>query len=394
MNLFDAERVRSGRAYLTVRLAFGLVGMGYDGLSGWMAPERVALLRRLPTDLGLVCFAVALVLLARRSEAFASRAWWFLVFDVCVLTALQMFVIRSYMELGVDPVRVGMSVVTTIGLLSMVVVAAQLSLDARVLFATGGTALAACGLLAWQVGDPTVFALGALFLVTAMLIGLYVPSRVPALVETAAQQLVTERLLFNVLPEKIAHQLREADEGSVIAEHFDAVSVLFADIVGFTELSERQSPEQTVEQLNEVFSAFDALALRHGAEKIKTIGDAYMVACGVPEPRDDHAVALVQMALDMQSWLEGRDLPFRLRIGIHSGPVVAGVVGRTKFHYDIWGDTVNLASRLESHGEPGRVQIGEATRALVEGRFELENRGTVHLKGKGATPTWFVVGRK
>lgn len=231
-------------------------------------------------------------------------------------------------------------------------------------------------------------------LLAFLLMTYFVSEKDRALDLLADEQQETRRLLLNVLPESVADRLRDAAEDEVIAEQFDSVTVLFADIVGFTQLTNEMSPTDMIACLNEVFSAFDQLASRYGAEKIRTIGDNYMVACGAPLRRDDHAEALVSMALDMLDYLDRSDLKnkgrMKFRIGINSGPVVGGVVGRTKFHYDVWGDAVNVASRMESHGEPGRVQIGDATRALLGDRFALEERGVIEVKGKGTMRTWFV----
>jgi adenylate cyclase len=176
------------------------------------------------------------------------------------------------------------------------------------------------------------------------------------------------------------------------------VSILFADVVDFTPLAERLPPAEVVGVLDRLFSHFDGLAERYGLEKIKTIGDCYMVAAGVPAPRSDHAHALALMALDMQAAMrsvdEVRQLGLELRIGINSGPVVAGVIGRKRFLYDLWGDAVNTASRMESHGTSGRIQITRATKELLEDEFVCESRGTISLKGKGETETWYLVGRR
>ncbi len=217
----------------------------------------------------------------------------------------------------------------------------------------------------------------------------------------AEEQLVvehdrSEKLLLNVLPPSISDRLKSGQES--IADGFADVSVLFADIVGFTELSARLPPEELVRVLSEVFSRFDDLAEEHGLEKIKTIGDAYMVAAGLPEPRADHAVAATRMALGMTQALqrvnEQHGHKLEVRIGINSGPVVAGVIGKKKFIYDLWGDTVNTASRMESHGQKGTVHVTESTARLIEGEFELECRGTIHVKGKGEMKTYFVVGAR
>jgi guanylate cyclase len=202
--------------------------------------------------------------------------------------------------------------------------------------------------------------------------------------------------LLNILPRSIADRLKA--DTRTIADHVNSVSILFADVVDFTPLAERLPPAEVVGVLDHLFSHFDGLAERHGLEKIKTIGDCYMVAAGVPTPRSDHAHALAQMALDMQAAMrsvdEVRELGLELRIGINSGPVVAGVIGRKRFLYDLWGDAVNTASRMESHGTSGRIQITRATKELLEDEFVCEPRGTISLKGKGETETWYLVGRR
>jgi guanylate cyclase len=202
----------------------------------------------------------------------------------------------------------------------------------------------------------------------------------------------SEKLLGNVLPAKIAARLKDGTEN--VADRFDSVSVLFADMVGSTVLATSLSPEEMVGLLNEVFTEFDAITIRHGVEKISTSGDNYLVAAGVPEVQPDHAVALVRVALEMCAYLDrrrsetGRDVA--MRFGINTGPAVAGVVGQRNFHYDIWGDAVNTASRMESHGEPSRIQISEATYELVKDVFECEPRGEIDVKGKGLMRTWWV----
>lgn len=206
----------------------------------------------------------------------------------------------------------------------------------------------------------------------------------------------SERLLLNVLPKEIVTILKN-EEGTV-AQRFDDASILFADLVGFTPLSVGMPPESTVELLNEIFSHFDMLVDDYALEKIRTIGDNYMVASGVPHPRSDHAQALAGLALDMSHYLSHRPAvngqAIDFRIGINSGPVVGGVIGRSKFHYDVWGDAVNIASRMESHGLPGRIQISAATNQLIEKDFYCQPRGLIEVKGKGEMNTWFLVGRK
>jgi adenylate cyclase len=203
----------------------------------------------------------------------------------------------------------------------------------------------------------------------------------------------SERLLLNVLPRPVAERLKR--HNGVIADSFPEVTVLFADLVDFTTLSARISPAEVVALLNDVFSSFDRLAEKHGLEKIKTIGDAYMAVGGLPTPRDDHAEAVAEMALDMQqSLLEHGDAGLQLRIGIHTGPVVAGVIGTSKFSYDLWGDTVNIASRMESHGLVGTIQVTPETYARLSHGYQFAERGAVRVKGKGEISTYLLMGRQ
>jgi class 3 adenylate cyclase len=237
--------------------------------------------------------------------------------------------------------------------------------------------------------------------VAYVLLQYFVRAREQALVDLADQhraleleQAKSERLLLNVLPEPVARRLK--DHGGVIADASSDVTVLFADIVGFTPLSERLSPSEVVALLDGVFAGWDALAARHGVEKIKTIGDAYMVAGGIPLPRDDHAEAIADMALAMGREIErcaaDNGMPLRVRIGIDTGPVVAGVIGRAKFIYDLWGDTVNTASRMESHAQPGTIQVTERAYERLRSRYELRRRGIVDVKGKGPMTTYLLLG--
>ncbi|MEZ2236819.1 adenylate/guanylate cyclase domain-containing protein [Microcoleus sp.] len=210
------------------------------------------------------------------------------------------------------------------------------------------------------------------------------------------QQDQTEKLLLNILPKPIAERLKV--EQSTIADSFEEVSVLFADIVGFTELSARMSPTELVKRLNVIFSQFDQLAEEYGVEKIKTIGDAYMVVGGLPTPRDDHAEAIAEMALEMQAKIAklsaqtGEDLA--IRVGINSGPVVAGVIGVSKFTYDLWGDTVNVAARMEVTGVAGSIQVTDVTYELLKDKYLFKNRGLTPIKGKGDMVTYWLQGRK
>ncbi len=213
----------------------------------------------------------------------------------------------------------------------------------------------------------------------------------------------SEHLLNNIMPAEVAERLKSGE--GTIADGHPHVTVLFADIVGFTERSSRMAPDKLVVFLNRVFSRFDELVARHDVEKIKTIGDAYLAVAGMPRERADHADAIAQLALDIQASCDALrgdeadgqerfdNTPVRLRIGIHSGAVVAGVIGASKFAYDLWGDVVNTASRMESSSEPGKIQVSEATYDLLAGRFAMTERGTLDIKGKGEMRTWFLEGR-
>jgi class 3 adenylate cyclase len=243
------------------------------------------------------------------------------------------------------------------------------------------------------------FMLNALVFIFAML---YISesSRINTLRMLQAEKQRSDDLLLNILPAEVAEELKR--EGRFMARHYDEVTVLFTDFKGFTDISEKLSAQQLVEEINSCFEAFDAIMGKHGIEKIKTIGDAYMAVGGLPKPIPDAAARTVQAALEMQAFIREREnlnaakgLPsFEMRIGIHTGPVVAGIVGIKKFQYDIWGDTVNTASRMESSGEVGKVNISEATYALVKDEFECEYRGEIEAKGKGRLGMYFASMKK
>jgi adenylate cyclase len=214
-----------------------------------------------------------------------------------------------------------------------------------------------------------------------------------------AEREKSERLLLNILPKPIADRLKQGQQ--TIADNFAEVTVLFADIVNFTRLSLTLSPTDLVQLLNQIFSTFDQLVEHYGLEKIKTIGDAYMAVGGLPTPRPDHAEAIADMALDMQQAIAqfsvpphvSPELPLKIRIGIHTGPVGAGVIGTTKFAYDLWGDTVNTASRMELHGLPGQIQVTSITYELLKDKYVFHPRGSIEVKGKGAMTTYFLTGK-
>ena len=252
----------------------------------------------------------------------------------------------------------------------------------------------------WAVLPPdTLQAMGLLnvvvFLTTLAGIGWYYTLAVHQARSALGREFQrSETLLNNILPGSVARRLKDR---TTIADRHEACSVMFADMAGFTSWSAQLEPEELVEHLNSVFTAFDHLAEKHGLEKIKTIGDAYMVAGGVPTARPDHAEAIAEMAIDMRDYMRETRLRYgtglTIRIGIHSGPAVAGVIGLRRFIYDLWGDTVNIAARMESHGIAGEIQVSEDTAALLRGSYALQDRGMQQIKGKGLMRTFLLVGR-
>ncbi len=212
--------------------------------------------------------------------------------------------------------------------------------------------------------------------------------------ELQAERQRSERLLFNALPRVVAQRMKQGEE--TIADQHPEVSVLVADLVGFTKLAAHISPQEVVSLLNEIFSCFDLLAEKYGVEKIKTMGDAYLVAGGLPLPRADHAEASAELALEMRSSLEQLNTLYgtsiQIRISIHTGPVVAGVIGRKKFAYDLWGDTVNTACRLEALTEPGAIQVSESTFARLRDKFRFAGGRTLYLKGRGQLLAYTLAG--
>lgn len=238
--------------------------------------------------------------------------------------------------------------------------------------------------------------IGAISAVAFFLLYAFIRERNSALAQVSVERDKSETLLLNILPKEIAPRLK--DNHATIADSYECASVLFADIVNFTPWSAELPPDEMVEMLNEIFSFFDSLLEPYGVEKIRTIGDNYMCAAGVPVPRPDHAKVLARMALEMREYV--RDCPPRngkrlnFRIGINSGPLVAGVIGTKKFVYDLWGDPVNVAARMESHSMPGKIQIGYSTYHLIRDEFVCEPRGIVEVKGKGKMATWFLVGAR
>jgi guanylate cyclase len=240
-----------------------------------------------------------------------------------------------------------------------------------------------------------VLNLGLTSIIFFLVLRYFIDQKNKAYALLAVEQEKSDNLLLNVLPKEIADILKEKNQ--TIANHFDEASILFADLVGFTLLTESMAPEEMIGLLNDIYSHFDGLVDKYRLEKIRTIGDNYMVVSGVPTPRADHAQALAKMALDMLKFTESLPVQngtqINFRIGINSGPLVAGVIGKKKFHYDVWGDSVNTASRMESHGVPGKIQATMDTYRILKDEFIFEPRGILDVKGKGNMETWFLVGR-
>lgn len=234
------------------------------------------------------------------------------------------------------------------------------------------------------------------FTILAMMSYVYSEAARTAEAKLELERQKSEKLLLNILPVSVAQRLKE--DNSIIADYYESATVLFSDIVGFTAMSEHVTPTELVSYLNRLFSAFDDLAEKYRLEKIKTIGDAYMVAGGFPEVRDCHVKDVSLMALEMLEVVAACNLiaeqPVEIRIGIHTGPAVAGVIGIKKFAYDVWGDTVNTASRMESNGQPGRIQLSEQAALLLGDDFVIEERGTVEVRGKGCMKTYWLLGRR
>ena len=241
-----------------------------------------------------------------------------------------------------------------------------------------------------------VLNIGVVSVISFLLLHYFVRERESAYGLLRKAERRSEELLLNVLPAEIAARLKA--DNATIAEFVESASVLFVDIVGSTPLFSEMEPDEAVDWLDEIFSRFDNLVEAHDLEKIRTIGDNYMVASGAPRARPDHAQIITTLGLEMCQ--EIRELPSRngrkiaVRVGINSGPLVAGVIGQSKFHYDLWGDTVNIASRMETQGAPGRVQITRNTHELIMEEFECEPRGVIEVKGKGEMETWFVLRKK
>ncbi len=349
-----------------------------------------------PWMLGIDLAVVAVCIAATRSRFFMHRNQWVLFGFACILSAGTIHFANN----------VSHEFLTTRGYLPLLIFLFVLYglFRLRLPAATAAGVLSVCAYIGFFFGTGLLSGLDvarhAVALVFANALGMVICYQMElatrrefiAMRELGEERERSERLLLNVLPAAIADRLKTSSD--LIADYSAEVTVLFADIVGFTPLSAKKSPQELVRLLDLIFSEFDALAEKHGLEKIKTIGDAYMAAAGLPDKRLDHAPAAAHMAQEMLASVARIALEtgeaLVLRIGLSSGPVVAGVIGRKKFIYDLWGDTVNTASRMESHGLPGMIHCSEATAALLRPAFALTARGAMKIDGKGEMSTYLV----
>ncbi len=383
MRLRKALLVLIALLILPISITWWLLYLYFGSWTGWLA-------------FGYSVVSVTSIVVFARDHN-VDRLLWFQLLSILVLPTVSMIWLGGVLPAG----GVGLwAILAPLGALVFRGVAAGLRWYSAflIMFVATGTLGSVLGfpspvpvwfstlmlILNIAVGGTIVFTLLALF----------AKQRLDALAALRVEQDKAENLLLNILPKSIADRLRGNTQ--TIADSFTSASILFADVVDFTPFAQRLPASEVVGILDRLFTHFDSLAERYGLEKIKTIGDCYMVAAGVPTPRSDHATAIARMAVDMREAMRDADaigdLGLELRIGINSGPVVAGIIGRKRFLYDLWGDAVNTASRMESHGSPGQIQITRATYELLKDDFVCEPRGTLEVKGKGAMETWFLVG--
>lgn len=377
-------------AALVIIILFGIY-------NGYYAFEQLALV--LTIHFGVICPVVVALLLATYHKGFMSRMQE-LLFAAILIVGLAILALTFITPNPNDYQNLIGTLVYSVG--------AYTAVKLRFQYATiAGLGLAIVYLLlAWYVGnmDLPQWITHAFFLLAINGVGMTAAFQMERslkknylqALDIDAERSRSEDLLLSILPQTIAERLM--DNPDTIADQFTHASILFADIVNFTPLSANMEPQQIVSLLNDIFSRFDLLVERYDLEKIKTIGDAYMVAAGIPIVRDDHAEAMARMALDMQSEVNNFEGPageiIQIRIGINSGTVVAGVIGLKKFIYDLWGDAVNVASRMETHGLPGKIQVSSTTHDLLKAHFEFESRGKLEIKGHGKLDTWLLIGER
>jgi class 3 adenylate cyclase len=375
-------------------VVFGRVGtivaiLSYVGYAGWdLLIDPDALSRTWPIRVvAIAYFALSFWLTFWKPVSSSSQAWIAFVFTnylaVAVAFAWILALMPGSFTAGVPGFLLGM-ILTPVVIVqfrqSLLLLLPLFVVPILIMYWNGGTSFEIANAAAW-LGGGVLYVMGFAYVIQV------INRRTFGLEQSLeVEKQRSETLLLNILPERIANRLKSSE--AIIADNFPAATVLFGDIVGFTELAARLSPSEIVTLLNDLFSRFDRLAERHGVEKIKTIGDGYMVAAGVPTSRPDHAEAIAKLALDMRdAFLDFRrenGLDIGFRIGAHSGSVVAGVIGARKFAYDLWGDTVNVASRMESQGLPNEIQISAVTRALLPAVYRVEERGALKIEGHKA----------
>ena len=397
---FCTTNDRRKRVFNRVGILLSVVGWFMAGLGSYGADAEGT-----ASSIGLIVILLVPVFIACVLVTYVDRLLRFCqpMAAIANITAGGVTLLIAW-GVGVDPVTFTAGLVILVFFAHFILrVRFRLALPASLTYILGAHVLVLWG--PGVQGVPTVTVLAAVWSgVIAGTLGGYYLERAERrtflqqkLIETQRAQIQheqerSEALLLNVLPQSIADRLKRGD--SMIADRHESVTVLFADIVGFTEASSDLPAEDVVGRLNRLFSRFDDLVARYHVEKIKTIGDAYMVASGVPEPSERHGQTVASFALAMLEHLEifnrENGLAVQMRVGIHSGPIVAGVIGTKKFVYDLWGDTVNTASRMESNGVPGRIQLTEQARAAIGPAFTYEDRGVVDVKGKGPVQAYFL----
>jgi adenylate cyclase len=386
----------------TVRMLTGVGALLYGMV--FLVFDRFALPGDVFEDVAVIRLSVLVILLGALGFTWCRvfRRWWQPTVAISILVVAGSVAIMVVRHPSVGMFR---DVIAAAFLLYLMVtfVIARLRFVPSVLTAVGLAVIYNLAMIRIDSTDPQSLAGNNMMLLSGILLGMLAAYQLERHVRSDfmharlldAERRKSEALLLNILPSTIAARLKRSP-GTIADRHAD-VTVLFADLRGFTPLAAKLSPEESVTLLNRIFSSFDRIADRYGVEKIKTIGDAYMVAGGLIRPAEDHAESVADLALDFRAEIEtlSREFqePLSIRIGIHTGPVVAGVLGLRKFTYDLWGDTVNLASRMESHGVPGQIQVTESVRQRLAGSFAFEPRGDLEVKGRGTMRTYFLLGR-
>ncbi len=381
------------------RLGSVIGALAFLGYGAWdLLLDPQALSKTGPIRLAVIAyFVLAYAGTYSRRIRSDARIWLTFVFSIYLVVAVGFALVLAQLPsgfvAGVSGFILGMIFVPVLVISptqAVLLLLPLVAIPSVVMYLSDATIFAMVNAVAW-IGGVAGFAIGFAYLHDIINRRAF---QLEQLLEIEKQR--SEALLLNILPRDIAERLKASEK--TIADDCESATVLFADLVGFTELSRRLPAGELVALLNDLFSRFDRLVERRGAEKIKTIGDAYMAAAGVPRMRSDHAEAIAELGLDMRAafaaFRQEHGLDLKLRIGVHSGPVVAGVIGTRKFAYDLWGDTVNIASRMESQGLPDEIQISAETRALLPDAYRTEGRGPIELKGHVAKQAFLLKGKQ